>query len=100
QVALHALDAAECPVAVDLTTRVGRELFPSEKDGEVTVTTSFAGTALGEVVAQDQGGEVPHRRADRRHVPDDMAAEACPDGLKTERIAGSLNGGLRIEVRE
>jgi hypothetical protein len=58
------------------------------------------GHTLSEVVTQHQCGEISDRRADRREVADNVAAESCPDGLHAKGVTPTFDCKLRIEIGE
>jgi hypothetical protein len=87
EVLLNPVNTAELPVTVDFTARIGCQLFPSEKNGQVPVAYSFVRDAFGKVVSKDQRGEISNRCADRGQVADYVPSKARPDSLQAKWIA-------------
>lgn len=98
--AAHPIDAAEGEIFVDVGPGVGGELLPFQEGVQLGPGPGGFGHALGEVVAEEQRGEVADGAADGGQVADHVPAEARPDALDPEGVTRALDGGALVDVGE
>ncbi len=88
-----ALRPAEAPFVVDMRPRVRSQLFAFQERRQVVPRSTIVGDPLGEVVAEQPHGDVPHRVTDGRQVCHDPATQPGPDRLHAQWIPRALDRG-------
>ena len=97
---LYPLGTAKYQIVIDISAGIDCKLFPLDECRKSRGTALLMIYAFGKIVTQDCCREIAKGITRVSEVADDMPAESNPDGLDSERIAGSLNLGTAVEVSE